>query len=144
MKQPEKKCLNGKGHTLPLFWWPCSGIILLGSTIKKRATSDSSHSICCICHNDYKCTDQDWAQRIDSYSEHAIRASNTDPLRFQQPLWKRSEHKGQHLPDTPPYVVLLPLPTAGHGVPSAFSPISPETVLVAVTPSAPPVMQKIN
>lgn len=31
------------------------------------------------------------------------------------------------------------MPTAGQGVPSAFNPIRPETVLVAVTPSAPPV-----
>lgn len=42
------------------------------------------------------------------------------------------------LPDTPPYVVWLPVPTLGQGEPSAFSPIKPETVLVAVTPSAPP------
>lgn len=47
--------------------------------------------------------------------------------------------KGQHLPDTPPYVVFFPSPTAGQGVPSALSSISPDTVLVAVTPSAPPV-----
>lgn len=52
--------------------------------------------------------------------------------------------KGQHLPDTPPYVVLSPAPTAGQDVPSAFSPISPDTVLVAVTPSAPPVKQKVS
>lgn len=52
--------------------------------------------------------------------------------------------KGQHLPDTPPYVVLSPAPTAGQGVPSAFSPISPDTVLVAVTPSAPPVKEKVS
>lgn len=52
--------------------------------------------------------------------------------------------KGQHLPDTPPYVVLSPAPTAGQGVLSAFSPISPDTVLVAVTPSAPPVKQKVS
>lgn len=52
--------------------------------------------------------------------------------------------KGQHLPDTPPYVVLSPTPTAGQGVPSAFSPISPDTVLVAVTPSAPPVKEKVS
>lgn len=52
--------------------------------------------------------------------------------------------KGQHLPDTPPYVVLSPTPTAGQGVPSAFSPISPDTVLVAVTPSAPPVKEKVR
>lgn len=42
------------------------------------------------------------------------------------------------VPDTPPYVVRLPAPTAGQGVPSAFNPMRPETVLVAVTPSAPP------
>ena len=46
-----------------------------------------------------------------------------------------------HLPDTPPYVVRLAAPTLGQGEPSAFSPIKPETVLVAVTPSAPPVTQ---
>lgn len=45
---------------------------------------------------------------------------------------------GWHSPDTPPYVVRLPRPMPGQGEPSAFSPISPETVLVAVTPSAPP------
>lgn len=43
-----------------------------------------------------------------------------------------------YLPDIPPYVVRLSAPTFGQGVPSAFSPIRPETVLVAVTPSAPP------
>lgn len=43
-----------------------------------------------------------------------------------------------HSPDTPPYVVRLPRPMPGQGEPSALSPISPETVLVAVTPSAPP------
>lgn len=43
-----------------------------------------------------------------------------------------------YLPDTPPYVVRWPAPTFGQGLPSAFSPIRPETVLVAVTPSAPP------
>lgn len=52
--------------------------------------------------------------------------------------------KGQHLPDMPPYVVLSPRPTAGQGVLSAFSPISPDTVLVAVTPSAPPVKEKVT
>ena len=52
--------------------------------------------------------------------------------------------KGQHLPDMPPYVVLSPPPTAGQGVLSAFSPISPDTVLVAVTPSAPPVKEKVS
>lgn len=52
--------------------------------------------------------------------------------------------KGQHLPDTPPYVVLSPRPTAGQGVLSALSPISPDTVLVAVTPSAPPVKGKVS
>lgn len=52
--------------------------------------------------------------------------------------------KGQHLPDMPPYVVLSPRPTAGQGVLSAFSPISPDTVLVAVTPSAPPVKEKVS
>ncbi len=46
---------------------------------------------------------------------------------------------GWHSPDTPPYVVRLPRPMPGQGEPSALSPISPETVLVAVTPSAPPV-----
>lgn len=49
-----------------------------------------------------------------------------------------------YLPDTPPYVVRFPAPTPGHGVPSAFSPIKPETVLVAVTPSAPPKTQNNN
>lgn len=52
--------------------------------------------------------------------------------------------KGQHLPDMPPYVVLSAPPTAGQGVLSAFSPISPDTVLVAVTPSAPPVKEKVG
>ena len=43
------------------------------------------------------------------------------------------------LPDTPPYVVFFCLPTAGQALELAFSPIRPETVLVAVTPSALPV-----
>lgn len=39
----------------------------------------------------------------------------------------------------PPYVVCLAWPMPGQGVPSAFGPIRPDTVLVAVMPSAPPV-----
>jgi hypothetical protein len=46
------------------------------------------------------------------------------------------------LPDTPPYVLSLSRPTAGHGVASAFNPISPDTVLIAATPSAPPETNK--
>ena len=46
------------------------------------------------------------------------------------------------LPDTPPYVVNFSRPTAGHGVASALSPISPDTVLTAATPSAPPTPRK--
>ena len=42
------------------------------------------------------------------------------------------------LPDTPPYVLSFSRPTAGHGVAFAVSPISPDTVLMAATPSAPP------
>ena len=42
------------------------------------------------------------------------------------------------LPDTPPYVVRFSLPTAGHAVPSPFKCIRPDTVFVAVQPSAPP------
>lgn len=42
------------------------------------------------------------------------------------------------LPDTPPYVVRLLTPTAGHGVPSARNDINPCTVLIADTPSALP------
>jgi len=42
------------------------------------------------------------------------------------------------LPDTPPYVLSFSRPTAGHGVASALNPISPDTVLMAATPSAPP------
>ncbi len=42
------------------------------------------------------------------------------------------------LPEMPPYVVLAPLPIPGQGVASALRAISPDTVLVAVTPSAPP------
>lgn len=42
------------------------------------------------------------------------------------------------LPDTPPYVLSFSRPTAGHGVASALNPISPDTVLIAATPSAPP------
>ena len=49
---------------------------------------------------------------------------------------------GIHLPDTPPYVVLFPVPMPGQGLPSAFRPISPDTVLVAVTPSAPPMAKQ--
>ena len=41
-------------------------------------------------------------------------------------------------PDTPPYVVDLLRPTAGHGVASACSPINPDIVLIAVMPSALP------
>ena len=40
------------------------------------------------------------------------------------------------LPDTPPYVVRFSFPTAGQALPSPFKPIRPETVFVAVTPSA--------
>lgn len=42
------------------------------------------------------------------------------------------------LPETPPYVVSFLTPTAGHGLPAAFRPIRPETVLMADTPSALP------
>jgi len=48
------------------------------------------------------------------------------------------------LPDTPPYVLSLSFPTPGHGVASAFSPISPDTVLIAETPSAPPAVRKFS
>lgn len=41
-------------------------------------------------------------------------------------------------PDTPPYVVRFSVPIAGHGVPSGFSDIKPDTVLMAETPSALP------
>lgn len=40
------------------------------------------------------------------------------------------------LPETPPYVVRLSAPTAGHGVPSERNDINPCTVLIAETPSA--------
>lgn len=50
-------------------------------------------------------------------------------------------HMCVHLPDIPPYVVRFSKPTLGQGEPSALSPIKPETVLVAVTPSAPPITQ---
>ena len=46
------------------------------------------------------------------------------------------------LPETPPYVVLFSLPTAGQGLALAFNPIRPDTVLMAVTPSAPPTREK--
>lgn len=42
------------------------------------------------------------------------------------------------LPETPPYVVLCSLPMFGQATPLVFTPIRPETVLVAVTPVAPP------
>ena len=42
------------------------------------------------------------------------------------------------LPLTPPYVVRFSFPTAGHAWPFEFRPIKPDTVLIAVTPSAPP------
>ena len=43
------------------------------------------------------------------------------------------------LPDTPPYVVRRSTPTFGHATASVDRiPIRPDTVLVAVTPSAPP------
>lgn len=42
-------------------------------------------------------------------------------------------------PLTPPYVVRFSRPTAGHAVVSAFKLIKPDTVLIAETPSAPPV-----
>ena len=41
-------------------------------------------------------------------------------------------------PLTPPYVVRFSNPTAGHACPLELSPIKPDTVLIAVTPSAPP------
>ena len=41
-------------------------------------------------------------------------------------------------PDSPPYVVFSSLPTAGQALELPFSPMRPETVLMAVTPSAPP------
>ncbi len=41
-------------------------------------------------------------------------------------------------PDTPPYVVFPSFPTAGQALPLELRPIRPETVLMAVTPSAPP------
>mmetsp|Transcript_11752 Transcript_11752/g.29696 ORF Transcript_11752/g.29696 Transcript_11752/m.29696 type:complete len:203 (+) Transcript_11752:932-1540(+) len=42
------------------------------------------------------------------------------------------------LPDMPPYVVRFSLPTAGHALLSPCTPISVDTVLMAVTPDAPP------
>ena len=42
------------------------------------------------------------------------------------------------LPLTPPYVVFFCIPTAGQAWPFEFRPIKPDTVLIAVTPSAPP------
>lgn len=47
-------------------------------------------------------------------------------------------------PDTPPYVVRFSVPTAGHGVPSGFKDINPETVLMAETPSALPIAMHHN
>lgn len=41
-------------------------------------------------------------------------------------------------PDTPPYVVSLSIPTAGHGSPREFNPIKPDIVFIADTPSALP------
>lgn len=46
------------------------------------------------------------------------------------------------LPLTPPYVVRFS--TSGHAVPFAFNVINPDTVLIAVTPLAPPVDKIIN
>lgn len=46
-------------------------------------------------------------------------------------------------PETPPYVVFFSRPMPGQGDPSAFKPISPETVFVTVTPSAFPRHTKI-
>merc|ERR1719384_47086 len=42
------------------------------------------------------------------------------------------------LPLTPPYVVFFSLPMLGQALPLALSPMRPDTVLMAVTPSAPP------
>eukprot|EP01137_Pigoraptor_chileana_P009089 Opistho-2@56828 len=42
------------------------------------------------------------------------------------------------LPETPPYVVFFSAPTAGHADALDLTPISPDTVLVAVAPDAPP------
>jgi hypothetical protein len=42
------------------------------------------------------------------------------------------------LPETPPYVVNFSFPTAGQASEFDFRPIKPDTVLVAVTPSASP------
>ena len=47
-------------------------------------------------------------------------------------------------PDTPPYVVRFSAPTPGQGVPSPFTFISPESVFVAVTPSALPTWIQIE
>merc|ERR1719468_866138 len=41
------------------------------------------------------------------------------------------------LPLTPPYVVFFSLPTLGQALPLALRPMRPDTVLMAVTPSAP-------
>jgi hypothetical protein len=43
-------------------------------------------------------------------------------------------------PDIPPYVVDLLRPTAGQGMALLCNPINPDTVLIAVTPSALPVI----
>ena len=42
------------------------------------------------------------------------------------------------LPLYPPYVVFFSEPTAGQALESGKTPIKPDTVFVAVTPSAPP------
>lgn len=42
------------------------------------------------------------------------------------------------LPLTPPYVVRLSIPTAGHTVASGLTYINPETVFIAEPPDAPP------
>lgn len=48
------------------------------------------------------------------------------------------------LPLTPPYVVRLSMPTAGQGVVSALTLISPDTVLMADTPLAPPTYTQLQ
>lgn len=82
--------------------------------------------------------------RISDHKTQDALACPPPCLDFQQCLMKQNARKDENPPDTPPYVVLFPRPTAGQGVPSALSPIRPETVLVAVTPSAPPVKNHVN
>ena len=103
-------------------------------------------------HNQSKLTEQGfckicWINRSPSYKASSPRPSMTSKhIRIIQMLQKLSPIELTALraigltafPDTPPYVVLFSTPTLGHALASLFTVIIPDTVFMAVTPSAPP------